>query len=254
MPTRSKAPERPETYASGDKVKMLLHAPGGHGKTHFLGTAALDERTAPMLFLNFDAGDATLRGLKEISKGGIEIRDVRDLKDYEAAYEELTDDGAPWRSVGLDSVSETQVGGLFAILEAGGLSKSGRAHPDILEQSDWGIILVQMRRLIRHFKWLDMHVFMTALSKSDSLPRIGSVLRPSLQGQFADDILGIPDIVAYLALDETEADDPDAEPPRVLLLRNAPKFMVKCRTPWGVTVPSEIEDPTVTKLLDVLGY
>lgn len=227
-------------------LKLLVHSPGGHGKTHFLGTAQEDERTYPMAFLNFDAGDMTLAGLE------IDVFDVRDAQDYEEAYELLSDPATKYKSVGLDSVSETQVGGLLAILDEPGISKGGRPGPDTLEQSDWGTILVRMRRLIRHYKWLPMHVFMTALSKTDALPRIGQVLRPSLQGQFADDILGIPDVLAYLALDDSEEEG--QEPKRILLLHSNPRFMVKCRTPWGTTVPSEIENPTVTKLLDALGY
>lgn len=230
-------------------LKFLVHSPGGHGKTHFLGTAQEDERTYPMALINFDGGDLTLAGLE------MDVYDARDMQDFTDIFEQLSDPDDPHRSVALDSVSETQVGGLMAILQEPSISKGGRPGPDTLEQSDWGTILVRMRRLIRELKWLPKHVFFTSLSKTDALPRIGQVLRPSLQGQFADDILGIPDVLAYMALDDVEVDEahPDGQQ-RILLLHSNPRFMVKCRTPWGTTVPSEIEDPTVTKLLDALGY
>ena len=39
-----------------------------------------------------------------------------------------------------------------------------------------------------------------------------------------------------------------------MLLHSYPKFMVKCRTPWGMTVPSVVEDPDVRKTqVAVLG-
>lgn len=220
-------------------LKALIHSPGGHGKTHFLGTAQEDERTFPMAFLNFDAGEQTLAGLD------IDVFDMRDFGDYKEAKRMLADPKTPYRSVGVDSVTETQVTGLMSILEKG----TSRADPDQLAQQDWGIILVQMRRFVRDFKFLPMHTFFTALSKDDVVARVGQVKIPAVQGAFAAELPGIVDVVGYMALEET-----DTGVERLLLLRDYPKFSVKARTPWGVTVPTEIVDPTVTKLLDVLGY
>jgi hypothetical protein len=96
---------------------------------------------------------------------------------------------------------------------------------------------------------LPMHVFMTALSKDEMVARVGSVKAPSMQGQFANELPGIMDVVGYLALEEV-----DGEVQRLLLLHDYPKFSVKARTPWNTQVPTEIVDPTITKLLDALGY
>lgn len=221
--------------------KALIFGPPGNGKTRFLGTAADDERTYPMAFLNFEAGERSLVGMD------VDIFDIRDMKDYSDAYETLSHPKTPYKSVGLDSVTETQVVGLLNILEA----DSKRADPDQLAQADWGIILVQMRRLIRHYKFLPMHVFMTALSKDDVIPRVGTVKIPAVQGSFSAELPGIMDVVAYMALEDSED---GGAPNRLLLLHSWPRFMVKARAPFGADVPSEIEDPTVTKLLDALGY
>lgn len=221
-------------------LKALVFSPPGHGKTRFLGTADDDERTAPLLFLDFEGGTQTLVGRDT------DVVTVRSWQDYNEAYAELADPGTKYRSVAIDSVTETQVGGLLAILDKDGK----RADPDQLAQADWGLILMQMRRFARRFRDLPMHVFMSALAKDDVAPRIGTVKTPLLQGAFASEVSGIMDVVAYLALDEGE----DGEAVRLMLLHSYPKFQVKARTPWGVTVPSEIEDPTAGKLLDALGY
>lgn len=233
-------PRKPE---ESKYLKALIHSPAGHGKTRFLGTAQDDPRTFPMAFLNFEGGEQTLSGLD------IDVFDIRDSADYEAVYKDLRDPKTPYRSCGVDSITETQISMLLEIL---GHDKVNRADPDQLAQQDWGIVLVRMRRIVRQYvKMLNMHVFMTALSKDDVVARVGSVKAPQMQGAFATELPGVLDVVAYLAL--TENDDGDME--RVMLLHSNPKFSVKARTPWtGTDVPSEIEDPTITKLLDALGF
>lgn len=231
-------PRRPE---EARYVKALIHSPAGHGKTTFLGTAQEDPRTFPMAFLNFEAGEQSLAGLD------IDVFDIRDSKDYDAVYKDLKSPSTPYKSVGVDSITETQISALLEILDKDTIN---RADPDQLAQQDWGLVLVRMRRIVRQYvKMLPMHVFMTALSKDDVVPRVGSVKAPSVQGQFAHDLPGITDVVAYLALEEFD----DDEVHRVLLLHDNPRFSVKARTPWGVhDVPTEIVDPTVGKLMDAL--
>lgn len=233
-------PRRPE---EAHYVKALIHSPAGHGKTRLLGTAQDDPRTFPMAFLNFEGGEQTLAGLD------IDVFDIRDSKDYDAVYRDLRSGKTPYKSVGVDSITETQISMLLEILDK---DKINRADPDQLAQQDWGIVLVRMRRIVREYvKMLPMHVFMTALSKDDVVARVGSVKAPQVQGAFATELPGVLDVVAYLALTE----DDEGEMQRVLLLHSSPKFSVKARTPWdAVDVPSEIVDPTITKLLDALGF
>jgi hypothetical protein len=238
------APRKPEDAAF---CKALIHSPPGHGKTHLLGTAQFDPRTYPMAFLNFESGEQTLSGLD------IDIFDIRDGADFDDVLRQLKRKDTPYKSVGVDSVTETQISMLLDIL---GMDTINRADPDQLAQQDWGIILVRMRRIIRQYvKQLPMHVFLTSLTKDDVVPRVGSVRAPSVQGQFANELPGILDVVGYLGLESVEPDDdhPEGEQ-RVLLLHSNPRFSVKARTPWGTTVPAEITDPTITKLLDSLRY
>ncbi len=231
-------PRKPDDAAY---IKALIHSVQGNGKTHFLGTAQEDPRTFPMAFLNFEGGESTLSGLD------IDIFDIRDSTDFADVFRQLRDPNTPYRSAGFDSITEMQIGALLEIL---GKDKVNRADPDQLAQQDWGIVLVRLRRVVRQFmKMLPMHSFMTALSKDSVVARVGTVKAPAIQGSFADELPGIPDVVAYLALLEEE----DVVK-RILLLHSNPRFSVKCRTPWGKSVPAEIEEPTVTKLLDALGY
>lgn len=233
------SPRRPE---EAKYLKALIHSPAGHGKTRLLGTAQDDPRTFPMAFLNFEGGEQTLSGLD------IDVFDIRDSRDYEEVYKDLRSPKTPYRSCGVDSITETQISMLLEIL---GKDQINRADPDQLAQQDWGIVLVRMRRIVRQYvKMLPMHVFMTALSKDDTVARVGSVKAPQVQGAFASELPGVLDVVAYLALEENDEGEMD----RLLLLHDYPKFSVKARTPWNVQVPSEIVDPTISKLLDALGF
>lgn len=224
-------------------MKALFFSPPGHGKTHLLGTLADDERTAPALILDFEGGVTTLVGRD------IDVATVRDWQDFNEAYALLSDPDTEYRSVGVDSLSETQVGGLLALLRENS-PEGRRATEDTLTQGDWGTILVQMRRFVRHFKDLPMHVAMTALAGEDLDKVEGRVKVPLLQGSFQNEAPGIFDVVAYLAKSETE----DGEEERLLLLRGYPGFRIKARTPMGVAAPNEIVDPSITKLLDALGF
>jgi AAA domain len=225
------------------RFRGLIFGTHGAGKTRMLGTANLDERTYPMLFLASEAGTQTLVGLDP----PMDVMPATTWADFNDAMDILdAPDHGGYRSVGLDSISEVQIEGLLRILD----DDSNRPDPNILGKPDWGKILVQMRRFTRMFKNLDMHVFMTALAKDEERPRLGTVKVPLLQGAFADELPGLVDTVAYLA----QEDLPGGNVQRTLFLHSFPKFSVKARTPWDAKIPAEIVAPTVTSLLDTLGF
>jgi hypothetical protein len=241
MATRRRRRERGlrvTTPEAASKFKGMIFGPHGAGKTRMLGTAQDDERTSPMLFLAFEPGTHTLVGKQ------IDVITCRSFEDFNEPFEVLSSpDHGGYRSVGIDSLSEVQIEGMLELVK-------GSAMEDVMEQSQWGQILIKMRRFVRNFKDLDMHVFLTALAKEETRARIGTVQVPLLQGSFAQELPGIVDVVGYLAQEDME----DGEVTRTLLLRNFPKFSVKARAPWGVEPPDEVPDPDVSSLLDALGY
>lgn len=220
-------------------LKALIFGPPGHGKTTLLGTAQEDERTHPMLLLDFEGGVQSLVGLD------IDVARIKTWDDYNEAYK-IASKGE-YRSLGIDSISETHV---FALLDI--LDKEGpqRRDPDLLQQGDYGKALVIMRRLLREFRDLDLHVFYTALSKDDVDPREGTVKKPSLSGALAEEVPGMMAISGYLAVTEND----EGETIRSLLLQNYPKVRTKVRSAWKEIAPDEIHEPSVTKILDALNF
>lgn len=220
-------------------VKTLIFGPPGQGKTHLLGTAQEDARTSPMLLLDFEGGHETLAGLD------IDVIEIREWDDYNEAYEFLANDDHKYQSIGIDSVSETHIWALLEILRKEG---EGRRDPELLEQRDYGKASVQLRRLLREFRDLPMHVFYTATAKEIDERGVGRVRVPQMAGQMAEEVAALMSVVGYLALVEDE----EGTTQRELLLQNFPGFRTKVRSPWNKVVPDSLENPTVTALLDAL--
>lgn len=232
------------------RCKALIYGPPKHGKTYFLGSAAFDERTAPMLLLDYEGGvDDVLEGMPGWGTDIVRAH-IRAEKDFDDQYDRLRANDEGFKSCGIDSLSETHISLLMERLDTVGKT---RKEPDLIEQGDYGIGLVKLRRQVRKFRDLPLHVFYTAHHKDEVDAREGLVKLPKLSGQAATEIPGMMSVVGYLAL-VTERDDEGLRTFRSLLLQNHAKVRVGVRGRWGVDVPDEIDDPTITALLDALKY
>lgn len=201
-----------------------------------------DERTAPMLLLDFEGGDETLSGLD------IDVAPIRDWDDYNEAYEIMSDPDTKYKSMGIDSISETHIWGLLSRIEEKG---DTRKDPDLIEQGDYGVVSTQMRRLLREFRDLPLHVFYTASAKEIEERGVGKVKVPAMAGQMADEVVHLMSVVGYLAKGEEKGEDDEMHTVRSLLF-NETGFRTKIRMPWGLEAPDYIDDPTITDLMDVL--
>lgn len=229
------------------RIKALIYGPPKHGKTHFLGTAGFDERTAPMALLDFEGG--VLDVLEDMPGFGTDVVriPVTTYDEMNEAYERVRSNDEEFKSVGIDSLSEVHIFMLMSQLEDGKASRE--KEPDLIQQGDYGVGLVQLRRFVREFRDLPLHVFYTAHHREEVDRKEGLVTIPSMAGKAATEIPGLMTVVGYLALSEGED-----EVQRVLLLQNYAKIRIGVRTGWGNKPPDEIEDPTVTALLDALKY
>lgn len=226
------------------KLNALFFAPPGTGKTRLIGTAQDDPRTSPMVLVDFEGGTSTLAGKD------IKILTVRDWGDFWNMIAYLRSGDHPFKSVGVDSISESHIFALLRQLDTPGKS---RRIDDLLEQGDYGIALVQMRRLLRAFRDLPIHFMATAMVKEGIDPMIGTVYKPSLVGALADEAPGIFDVVGYLATTQIPDEANIQQLHRVLVLQNYPQYRTKVRTPEGLQAPNQIIDPTIGSLLDALN-
>lgn len=234
--------------ATERRAKGLIYGPPKHGKTHLLGTAAFDERTAPVAALDFEGGMVDV--LETMPGWGTDFIHIpiRTWEDFNVAYARVDANDEGFRSTCLDSLSETHIFALMNLLEDG--KPSREKEPDLIQQGDYGVGLVQLRRLVRALRDLPLHVFYTAHHKEDTDRREGLITTVNLAGKAAIEIPGLMTFVGYLALGDNE----EGETQRTLLLQNYAKIRTGVRMPWGTEAPDEIEDPTITSILDALNF
>lgn len=228
-------------------MNCLVFGPSGNGKTFFLGTAQDDPRTSPGLFLDWEGGVSTLK-----DRPDLDIIKITKWDDFKDVISTLRGGNHDYKSILVDSITEANIGSLLSQLDG----SRKRAIENLLEPGDYGIALVLMRRLLRDLRDLPIHFFATALSMTDTDPRIGAVQKPSLVGALKDEAPGIFDAVTYLAITEKPAEAEYDTNPHVLVLQNVPQFRTKVRVPASIHLPDTIEgSPTVSigMLLDAVG-
>lgn len=214
-------------------LKALIYGEPGAGKTYLVGTAPKP------LFVDVEGGTMTIRD-RDIAV--VKVTSWEDLEEVLDNLEAKTKGWEKYESLCLDSITEVQTLLHEQLLKEGAANSSRSRDPDVMEMQDWGKSLVRMQRVMRRFRDLPMHVFMTSLSEEglDNAKQLR--VRPALQGRMAMLLPAIMDVVGYLYT-ETDAED---ELHRMLLVQQMGKYIAKDRTGNLGTV---IQDPTAEGLI-----
>lgn len=237
--------EEREQYAN-----VLVYGESGVGKTTFASTAP-----RPILWLESEGGTASIG-----SKEGIDVAKVQGLETYREALYHLVNNPGDYKTVVLDSFTETQAGILKEIMKAAVQADSSRDEFSPLF-SEWGRLTGVMREIARGFRDLPMHTVITALQREDTDELTGRVkVRPRLSPALADELPGFMDAVGYLyakgnivdakALKE-EGEAPEVE--RVMLLRPTVKHVAKLRAPKGSNPPDYLVNAEFEDVAALLG-
>ena len=234
---------------AGDYFKALIYGAPGVGKTHLIGTGELDDRLAPILVLSFEGGQRTLVG------SGVKIIQIDSWDKFNLVYAWLSQELHDFKTVAIDSLSETHMFALLTILEREG---KDRRNPDLIDLEDYNTGAVQIRRTVRHFRDLPMHFIATATEQTDTEPRRGRVIRPNMVGKLAKELPGVFDNVLYLAFAETETKKgEEPQEVRALFLKGDSHLEAKVRAPFDVPegkIPQYLVNPELGHVLDVLGF
>jgi len=234
------------------RMNGLIFGPPKIGKTHLLGTAAFDERTAPIAMLDFEGG--VLDVLEDMPGFGTDLIHipVTSWDELNEAYSRIEENEEGFKSVGIDSISETHIFALLNILDEEHERREAKGeNTDLIQQGDYGTALVQLRRLVRYFRDLPLHTFFTSHSKDEIVTKEGMVKMPSMAGKAATEIPGLMTLVGYLTMEDREDGGV-----RTLLLdpEEFPRIRIGARAGWGTEIPKQIDDPTITAILDAFHY
>jgi len=247
--------------------RILLIGPSGIGKTTLFGTAHLDPRTGPMCVLDIDHSASALMGLADANGIEVERMEIDSWEDYNEVCEYLQAGESGFKSVLVDSMTETHIYSLMNIadmrIERALENENKKKDPDpyAIEQNDFGHSQNQLRRFIRTLRQLPMHVFATALVTTKSVPREGTVRLPALFGQMAEEVVGNFDTVwQYMRVQESTLNPKTKKSEemitRKLILQAQPGIRAKTRYPFGFKGPEEMivpDDPGYPIMTDLLN-
>lgn len=240
------------------RIKALLYSEPGAGKTTLAATAQDHPSMEPVLFANIEGGLISVAHRRDLH--AVDITSTGDLmglfyklKNKEEPYDAIN-------TVVIDNVTELQTLNLDEIVQAE-LSKpnksSARTSEDEIFQEDYGTSTVQLSRLFRWFKGLDINVILTAHAKFVYPPsrntRQGTnqdveptAVLPMLTQKLMKSVMGMVDYVWFLQYDPEEK-------ARFMLTRPDGIYQAKTRGPYfAEALGPVVKNPTMPELYDLL--
>ena len=256
VPTDSFTPVIYKPVADSHKIKMLVYGPPGVGKTTLAATADLHPLTKKVLFINVEGGMLSVSDMSRIGlKEAPDVTDMGTFDNLDKIFWFLAKGNHPYQTVCIDSLSELQMVNLESIVEkqVGATSRSGgkRESLDDIWQEDYGVSTQQIRRLIRKFRDLPMHVIFTCLDRTDMDKQKNVFVGPALTPKVATAAMGYMDIVAYMYADSATDEDGQTTYTRKLLCQPYDRWIAKDRSPGG-KLGMVIEDPSIPKIMNMI--
>lgn len=199
------------------KMKPLLYADAGIGKTSLAATAAEHPDMSPVLVLNLEGGLLSIAGKPNVDE--IEIRTSADLEEAYIALVKRSAGFDKYKTVVVDSgtVLANRVLIEWTQRNSARASRRGRGDADRtiddIQLEDYGKMSAQIYRQLSWFYDLPMHVICTALSKTvypqadqnDKNQRATQMnpleIRPDFTDKLGNRVMGIFDHVWYMYTD-----------------------------------------------------
>lgn len=187
-------------------LRMLFYGKPGSTKTRTAATAALDERTGPVLLLNAAGNPIAIRDYDPAP----DVINIEELKDVNAPYDWIRngqlkthkfckdfDLSPPYKTLIVDQLTDVQR--LSFAQVTGNKNLSPGDHPAGTTMRQFGSVLGQMVNFAKLYYSLPIHVIMTCLEKTIKNDATGAVsYAPLLWGQSDTEVPGYAYVVARL--------------------------------------------------------
>jgi hypothetical protein len=230
-------------------MNLLIYGKPGVGKTYLAASADWVPEMRPVMYLNIEGGDMTLRhaapDIRKIPEEG-----SLNWLQLEAVYDQLArqcyngpnpGEFVP-RTVILDTLTELQKMNMNFIMTQLVDAEPDKYDIDVPDIRRWGKNGEQIRKWVRRYRDLPLNVIMCAHEIEDKDNMTGLVShKPQLSGKLSNEVAGFFDIVTYLYV-KTEDREGKMVPVRKLLTGHLEGFVAKDRSG---ALPLVIEDPTM---------
>ncbi len=235
-----------------DRVKLLLYGDVGAGKTSFAATAP------NCLIISVEGGEAALWRPPMALYPGTRIVRVQEFADMRTIYQNLRT-RAPgyehFESVDLDSGSDLQDLCLYEVMaRAEAINpKRPKGRP---QRDDWQEVTNTLRRMIRRYRDLPMHLIITALYRNDrSLEQPGGASSRAVRGEFSPAVWRA--ISAYVDIIGYMVDAPQKSADGKLMGQSVhqmwlsdPTFTFSTKTRYRL--PTHLDSPSFADLLSAI--
>lgn len=223
-------------------INMMIYGDPGVGKTVLAGSSSSVDDMAPVLIIDVEGGTYSLTSFYP----EVDVVRVKSVADLLRVYQALTTDEHGYRTIVLDSLSEINKMVMGDIMRAV-VEEDDERDPDVPSIREWGKLGEQVRRIVRRFRDLDMHVIFTCLADETTDKRGKKTMYPMLNGKLKKEVAGFMDIVVFMYAKQVRINaegqiDPEADEAkhRFVLSSGTDEFVCKDRS---ARLPEIMLDP-----------